>query len=91
MPLSLLMLALVAVPLARTHHRDSRYARLGVALLVYLFYSNLLGVARMLVSNDSVPRWFGMWWVHAIMIFVTFLMLASQYRWRLRRGAARPA
>jgi len=90
-PLSLVMLALIAVPLSRTHHRDSRFARLGVALLVYLFYSNLLGVARMLVSNDSVPRWFGMWWVHIIMVVVTFLMLGSQYRWRLRRVAARPA
>ena len=81
-PMSLVLLALLAVPLSRTHHRESRFARLGIALLVYLIYSNLLGVARMLVSNDAVPRWFGMWWVHLLMLGVTLIMLAREYRWR---------
>ena len=51
MPLSVLLLALLAVPLSRTNPRQGKYARLFVAVLVYLIYSNLLGV-----SNSWVAR-----------------------------------
>ena len=90
-PVSLLVLLLVAVPLARTSHRDSRFARLGLAILIYVIYSNLLGVGRSLLERGTVPGWLGIWWVHLIPVTLALLMLAAQTRtWPWRRGGAAP-
>ncbi|MCY3730591.1 MAG: LPS export ABC transporter permease LptF, partial [Rhodospirillaceae bacterium] len=44
-PVSLFVLALVAVPLSRSRPREGRYARLGVGILVYIIYANMLSIA----------------------------------------------
>src|SRR5690606_32767932 len=41
-PLSLLVLALLAVPLSRSSPREGRYSRIGVGLLLYIIYANTL-------------------------------------------------
>ena len=66
LPLSLFVLALLAVPLSRTSPREGRYARLGIALFVYLIYANLLSIARVWVERGIVTDDVGMWWVHAV-------------------------
>ncbi len=70
MPISTLMLAMLGVLLARTTPRQGRYAKLLAAILVYIIYNNLMGVAHSWVMNGLVPPWFGMWWVHALMLLV---------------------
>ena len=87
-PVSLLVLAVVAVPLARSGTRASRFDRLGYAVLVYLIYSNLLGVARSMLASERVPWWLGLWWVHLPLAFFALLLLAWQSGWRpfARRG-----
>lgn len=65
-PVSVLLLTLLAVPLARTGPRSGRYARLGFGILVYVLYSNLLGVGRTLIEDGRMPAWIGLWWVHGI-------------------------
>ncbi|MGB5621497.1 MAG: LPS export ABC transporter permease LptF [Gammaproteobacteria bacterium] len=88
-PVSLLMLMVVAVPLARSSHRDSRFARLGLGIMVYLIYSNLLGVGRSLLERGAVPDWLGIWWVHLLPLLLALGMLASQHRaWAWRRSGA---
>lgn len=88
-PVSLLVLLVVAVPLARSSHRDSRFARLGLAILVYLLYSNLLGVGRSLLERGAVPGWLGIWWVHLLPLALALGMLAVQLRaWPRRRARA---
>jgi lipopolysaccharide export system permease protein len=87
-PVSLIILALLAVPLARSGARSSRYDRLGFAVLLYLIYSNLLGVAYSLVAKESVPAWLGYWWVLVPFDALAFLMMVWQSGWRpLRRRA----
>lgn len=88
-PISLMILALLAVPLARSGTRDSRYERLGYAILAYLIYSNLLGVAYSLVAKETVSPTVGFWWVHLPMVAVALLLMAFQSGWRpLRLGRA---
>lgn len=67
-PLSVCVLSLLAVPLSRSQPRQGRYAKLVVALLVYLIYSNLLTVAKSLVERQEVDPLMGFWWVHALMV-----------------------
>lgn len=85
-PASLLVLTLLAVPLGRTPPRSGRYGRLGFAILVYVLYSNLLGVGRTLIEDGRVPSWLGLWWVHGLLFGIALLMLYLQAggAWRLR-------
>lgn len=77
-PLSLIVLALLAVPLSRSSPREGRYARIGVGLLIYVIYLNTLSIARISVERDSVPEWVGMWWVPALLGLGAFLLLLKQ-------------
>jgi lipopolysaccharide export system permease protein len=63
-PISVLVLALLAVPLSRSAPREGRYAKLGIGLLAYIVYANMLLIARVWVEREAVPDWLGLWWVH---------------------------
>lgn len=97
--LTVLLFALLAVPLARLHPRQGRYGKLGVALLLYIVYLNMLSVARNLVERETVPTLIGLWWVHLALVVVIALLWAQDLGlprriWhghfrRDRRGAGR--
>jgi lipopolysaccharide export system permease protein len=77
-PISLLILAVLAVPLSRSSPREGRYARIGVGLLLYVIYVNLVSIAYVWVQRDMVPHWVGMWWVHAAMFGYALLLVVRQ-------------
>jgi lipopolysaccharide export system permease protein len=79
MPLSVLFLSLLAVPLSRTSPRQGKYSRLFVAVLIYLIYSNLLGVANTWLAQGRLAPLLGMWWVHLAVLLGTWLMFVRQY------------
>lgn len=87
-PLSIVLLALLAVPLSRSSPREGRYARVGAAFLIYLTYANSLSIARVWVERDQVPEWLGVWWVHAVLGIIAIAMLGRQSGWSLRRRVA---
>lgn len=76
LPLSLFVLSLLAVPLSRSSPREGRYARLGIALFVYIIYANSMSIARVWVEREVVEPWLGMWWVHAVVAAIALLLLA---------------
>lgn len=86
-PVSLFVLALVAVPLSRSRPREGRYARLGVGILVYIIYANMLSIARSMVEQDEVPQWLGMWWVHVALGLLAAALLARESGWFARAPA----
>ncbi len=90
-PLSLFVLALLAVPLSRSRPREGRYARLGVGILVYITYLNLLSIARAWVEREQVPDWLGVWWVHVLLGVLGFVLLARQSGWFTRARRVAPA
>ena len=77
-PISVVVLALLAVPLSRSTPREGRYAKLGIGLLGYIVYANLLLGARIWVEREAVPVWLGLWWVHVGAAAVAALLLARQ-------------
>ncbi|WP_435101535.1 LPS export ABC transporter permease LptF [Arhodomonas sp. AD133] len=77
MPVSVLVLALAAVPLARSAPREGRYARLVAAVLVYVGYFNGLKAAQDWYESGVTPPWLGIWWVH-----LAVLALAGSLLWR---------
>ncbi|HEX7047368.1 MAG TPA: LPS export ABC transporter permease LptF [Gammaproteobacteria bacterium] len=85
-PLMLLVLAFIAVPLSRTRPREGRYGRIIIGVLVYVLYSNLLGVARLGVERGELPVWLGLWWVHLVFIAAGVLLLAHSLGFRYAFG-----
>ena len=73
------------MPLSRSRPREGRYARLGVGLLVYIIYANMLNIARSMVARDEVPQWLGMWWVHVILGLVGLGLLLRESGWLSER------
>ena len=94
MPLTLLVLAVLAVPLARTEPRKGRFAGLASAVLVYLIYANLLAAGRGWIERGQVPEAAGLWWVHGLFLAAAGVMLVYQLGlWRqwVRASGGRPA
>lgn len=93
MPISALVLALLGVLLARTTPRQGRYAKLFVAILVYIIYNNMMGVARSWIDSGVISPLLGMWWVHALMVLAIAGLYVRQrgvnWRWLQRHAALR--
>ena len=79
MPLSVILLALLAVPLSRTTPRQGRYAKLFIAIMIYVIYNNLMGIGNSWVEDGKVTAMVGMWWVHLLLLFGVWLLLVNQY------------
>lgn len=77
-PVACLLLALFGLPLSYTSPRKGRFAKLGIGVLIYIIYTNLLGLGRAWVERTVVPDWLGMWWVHALMLGWLLLLLAER-------------
>ncbi len=87
LPLATIIVAFMALPLSHTDPRGGRYAKLALALILYLVYSNLLSVASTWIVQQKVPVWVGTWWVHIIAIIITvYLLKRSGYLWELTAG-----
>lgn len=91
-PLSVFLLALLAVPLSHVGPRQGRYGKLVVGLVVYLMYSNLLGLGQTWIGNGTLPPFVGLWWIHAIVLAGALALIGRRMNWRLpRRRAGAPA
>jgi lipopolysaccharide export system permease protein len=93
LPCMALVLALIAVPIARLRPRQGRYARVGFAILIYFVYVNLSWAGRVWIERGRIPEWLGLWWVHvvvgvlaALILLVPRLLARARYR---RNTAAR--
>lgn len=84
MPIMAFVLTLVAVPLSRLRPRQGRYARVGLAILLYFVYTNLLSAAKIWLVRGTVPAALGLWWVHGVLVVVALLVVAGSVI-RLRR------
>ena len=73
--------------MSRTSPREGRYARLGVALFIYLIYTNLLSIGRVWVESGIVSDAVGLWWVHALVALIAVWMLAREGGWFVRARA----
>ena len=86
LPLMCLVLAIVALPLSRLRPRQGRYARVWVALVLYVVYLNLLSAGEEWLGHGKMPLLFGLWWVHAVVILLAMAMMrgpefAGRMRW----------
>lgn len=74
LPLSVILLAALAVPLSRTTPRQGHYAKILSGILIYLIYNNLLNVAKKWVERGDVVPIIGVWWVHIILLLIILFL-----------------
>jgi lipopolysaccharide export system permease protein len=87
-PLSALILALLAIPMSFVNPRAGRSVNLLFALLAYLVYQNLISVSQARVAQGRLDFSMGWWLVHAAVLVVLIVLFAhrmSLVRLRLRR------
>jgi lipopolysaccharide export system permease protein len=82
-PLATILLALIAVPLARSAPRASRFRNFAIALLVYIGLFSLVSVLRTLLEQGKLPPFPGLWSAYVLQAFV--LMLLVRYPRMKRR------
>lgn len=78
-PLSTLLLAACALLMVDQRPRESRFARLPLAIAIYAIYYNLLGVNRTWVEQQVVS---GLWWAPVLLASGLGVALL----WRSRSG-----
>ena len=84
LPLSALMLALLAIPLSFVNPRAGRSMNLILALLIYVTYSNLINIAQAMVAQGRVSFYVGLGAVHLVMVLlllVLFWRRIAVYAW----------
>jgi lipopolysaccharide export system permease protein len=89
MPVSCVVLTLLAVPLSRLRPRQGRYSRLWVAMVIYFLYQNLINIGKVWISRGSIPEIVGLWWTHAAVVLLALLVIAgptigTRIRYRVR-------
>lgn len=63
---AIIVLGLLAIPLAHSRPREGRGGRIILGILVYVVYANLLYMSRSWVADGVLPLVAGMWWVHIV-------------------------
>jgi lipopolysaccharide export system permease protein len=92
LPVMVLVLSLVAVPLAALRPREGRYARVAIAILIYFVYSNLVSAAQVWIEKGRLEPLVGTWWVHLLVVAVGLVLLHRQSPLTIwRRPARAPA
>lgn len=77
-PISAVVLALLAIPLSFVNPRAGRSANLILALLVYMIYSNVLSMTQAWVAQGRISFVAGILSVHLIMIVALPLLFARR-------------
>ena len=79
-PILCFLLALLALPLSYSSPRKGRFGKVGLGILVYIVYTNMLGLGRAWLERGKMPEWLGLWWAHALILLAVVLLLAKQER-----------
>lgn len=88
-PISGILLALLALPLSYTSPRQGRYGKLFLAILIYVVYANILVISETWLVRGKVPLMLGMWWVHlpVLGLWIVLQRRRGGYGRRKPRGA----
>jgi lipopolysaccharide export system permease protein len=89
MPVSCIVLTLLAVPLSRLRPRQGRYSRVWLAVVIYFLYQNLISIGKVWISRGSLPEVMGLWWAHAAVALLAMVVIygppiSNRIRYKVR-------
>ncbi len=80
-PLSIPILALLALPLSNLRPGRGRYSHLLPALLIYIIFANMLFVSRSWLVHGKISPYLGLWWLLALLLLLSLLLFSSENKW----------
>jgi lipopolysaccharide export system permease protein len=81
-PLATILLALIAVPLARSAPRESRFRNVAIALLAYIALFAMVSVLRTFIEQDKLSAIPGLWTAYALQAVLLAVLVSPP---RLKR------
>ncbi len=87
LPISALILALLAIPLSFVNPRAGRSFNLILALVLYMLYNNLISVTATWVGQGKMGPVMGLLGIHSLMFALMLLFFyrrMSMFPWRIR-------
>ncbi len=78
LPLTVPILALLAVPFSRVRPRQGRFAKFLPAIGVYIIYYNLFTVSKRWVASGVLPAFIGVWWVHLLFLLIGLSLVVKE-------------
>lgn len=83
--MAVVVLGLLAVPLAHAAPREGRGGRVLMGIFAYAAYANLLYLSRAWIADGTLPQALGLWWIHVAVLVIAVMLLRRQGQ---RVGAA---
>jgi len=80
LPISVILLSLLALSLSEVKPRQGRYAKLFPAVLIYTIYANLLFINRSWMTRGIISPEIGLWWTHGFIALITVILLYFSYQ-----------
>ena len=81
-PISVLVFAILSIPLSRSSPKKGMAGRIFIAILIYFIYFNLQAVSGGWMYKGVTPFWMGRWWVHLVMLAIAgYLMMRDSLRY----------
>lgn len=79
-PISALILSLLAIPLSAIDPRAGRSVNFALALVIYIIYNNLLSIMQAWVAQGKVNEIIGLWPVHLLFLALAVYMFYRRGR-----------
>lgn len=90
-PLSILILTLLAMPVGRVPPRAGRYARVIAGILLCVIYVNAIHLASVAVEDGTLAPIIGVWWVHGIVLVTAMVLILREQGVFARRRIGKAA
>jgi lipopolysaccharide export system permease protein len=74
MPISVLLFALLAIPLSVVKPRSGKFARLVPAILIYVVYADLMFLGRSWIERGAISPSLGLWWIHGAALLLGIIL-----------------
>lgn len=85
LPLSALILAMLAIPMSYVNPRAGRSLNMIIAVVIYMFYNNMISVTNSWVGRGKISPAAGLWGIHLLMLVVLLILFyhrSSSSAWR---------
>ncbi len=73
-PISALILVLLAIPLSFVDPRSGRSGNMAMAVLTYIIYNNMISITQAWLTQDKLNPMIGIWPVHFIFLTLTIYL-----------------
>jgi len=77
---AVIVLGLLAIPLAHSAPREGRGGRAVLGILAYIVYANALYMCRNWMAKGEFPAFPGLWWIHLLVLVIALIWLQRQGR-----------